>query len=240
MVFNVNFPYILIVKIVKHTAHWKKSTAAAAKSLQSCPTLCDPIDSSPRGSPRPWDSPGKNTGVGCHFLLQCIKVKSESEVAQSCPTLSNPMDCSLPGSSIHGILQARVLEWGCHHLLRLKATAVAKEWDFAHYLRPGLHVPLLEPGWSQNLQIHMAYWRCPHLNKIRMETKRRRLISFSPSLHPKYCGHFQLHPTSPADISEEPFISVNDLWHWFPVFVKFSIILLVNSLPTVAVLFLHC
>ena len=57
--------------------------------------------------PRPWDSPGKNTGVGCHFLLQCMKVKSESEVAQSCPTLSDPMDCSLPGSSIHGIFQAK-------------------------------------------------------------------------------------------------------------------------------------
>ena len=60
----------------------------------------------------PWDSPGKNTGVGCHFLLQCIKVKSESEVAQSCLTLNDPMDCSPPGSSIHGTFQARVLEWG--------------------------------------------------------------------------------------------------------------------------------
>ena len=60
----------------------------------------------------PRDSPGKNTGVGCHFLLQCMRVKSESEVAQSCPTLSDPMDCSLPGPSIHGIFQARVLEWG--------------------------------------------------------------------------------------------------------------------------------
>ena len=59
----------------------------------------------------PWDSPGKNTGVGCHFLLQCMKVKSESEVAQLFLTLSDPMDCSLPGSSIHGIFQARVLEW---------------------------------------------------------------------------------------------------------------------------------
>ena len=63
-------------------------------------------------APLPWDSPGKNTGVGCHFLLQCMKVKSESEVAQSYPTLRDPMDCSLPGSSIHGIFQARVLEWG--------------------------------------------------------------------------------------------------------------------------------
>ena len=61
---------------------------------------------------RPWDSLGKNTSVGCHFLLQCMKLESESEVAQSCPTLSDPMDCSLPGSSIHGIFQATVLEWG--------------------------------------------------------------------------------------------------------------------------------
>ena len=66
----------------------------------------------PTRLPCPWDSPGKNTGVGCHFLLQCMKVKSQSEVAQSCPTLSDPMDCSLRDSSIHGIFQARVLEWG--------------------------------------------------------------------------------------------------------------------------------
>jgi len=66
----------------------------------------------PTRLPRRWDSPGKNTGVGCHFLLQCMKVKSEREVAQSCPTLSDPMDCSLPGSSVHGIFHAKVLEWG--------------------------------------------------------------------------------------------------------------------------------
>ena len=66
----------------------------------------------PTRLPRPWDSPGKNTGVGCHFLLQCMKVESESKVAQSCPTLCDPMDCSLSGSSVHGIFQARVLEWG--------------------------------------------------------------------------------------------------------------------------------
>ena len=66
----------------------------------------------PTRLPRPWDSPGKNAGVGCHFLLQCMKVKGENEVAQSCPTLSNPMDCGPPGSSVHGIFQARVLEWG--------------------------------------------------------------------------------------------------------------------------------
>src|SRR5574341_1456735 len=64
----------------------------------------------PTRLPRPWDSPGKNTGVGYHFLLQCMKVKSESEVTQSCPTPSDPMHCRLPGSSVHGIFQARVLE----------------------------------------------------------------------------------------------------------------------------------
>ena len=72
--------------------HWitreVPAAAAAAKSLQSCPTLCYPIDDGPPGLPHPWDSPGKNTGVGCHFLLQCMKVKRESEVAESCPTLS--------------------------------------------------------------------------------------------------------------------------------------------------------
>ena len=81
----------------------------------------------PTRLPRPWDSPGKNTGVGCHFLLQCVKVKSQSEVAQSCPTLSDPMDCSLPGSSIHGSFQARVLEWG----------AIAFWWEVIGHRRGG-------------------------------------------------------------------------------------------------------
>ena len=74
--------------------------------------LCATHRRQPTRLARPWDTPGKNTGVGCHFLLQCMKVKSESEVVQSCLTLSDPMDFSLPGSSIHGIFQARVLEWG--------------------------------------------------------------------------------------------------------------------------------
>ena len=74
--------------------------------------LCATPETAAHQAPRPWDSPGKNTGVGCHFLLQCMKVKSGSEVAQSCPTLRDPMDCSPSGSSVHGILQARVLEWG--------------------------------------------------------------------------------------------------------------------------------
>ena len=74
----------------------------------------------PTRLPRPWDSPSKNTGVGCHFLLQCMKVKCESEAAQSCPTLRDPMDCSLPGSSVHGVFQARVLEWGAIAFSRLE------------------------------------------------------------------------------------------------------------------------
>ena len=88
------------------------AAAAAAKSLSVVSDSVQPHRRQPTRLPHPWDSPGKNTGVGCHFLLQYMKVKSESEVAQSCPTLSDPKDCSLPGSSVHGIFQARVLEWG--------------------------------------------------------------------------------------------------------------------------------
>ena len=89
----------------------QKLAATAAKLLQSCPTLCNPTDGQSTRLPHPWDSPGKNTGVDCHFLLQRMKVKSESEVVQSGPTFHDPMDCSLSGFSIHGIFQARVLEW---------------------------------------------------------------------------------------------------------------------------------
>ena len=140
-------------KFASKNRYFTYVAAAGAKSLQSCPTLRDPIDGNPLGFPVPgilqarvlewvaiafslhmlllllscfslsdsvrphrlqatrlpclWDSPGKNTRVGCHFL-QCMKVKSESEVTQSCLTPRDPMDCSLPGSSIHGIFQARV------------------------------------------------------------------------------------------------------------------------------------
>ena len=72
----------------------------------------------PTRLPHPWDLPGNNTGVGCHFLFQCMKVKSENEVSQSCPTLSDPMDCSLPGSSVHGIFPGKSTGVGCHCLLR--------------------------------------------------------------------------------------------------------------------------
>ena len=90
------------------------AAAAAAKSLQSCPTLCNPIDSSSPGFPIPGILQAR-TLERLAILLQCMKVKSESEVTQSCLTLSDPMNCSmpgLPGSSVHGIFQARVVEWG--------------------------------------------------------------------------------------------------------------------------------
>ena len=100
---------------------------------------------------RPWDSPGKNTGVGCHFLLQCMKVKSESEVAQSCPTPSDPMDCSLPGSSVHGIFQARILEW------------VAMSFPIQESSPCLLHgqedyLPLSHQGSWKGFQIHLKHW----------------------------------------------------------------------------------
>ena len=82
--------------------------------LLSCSVVSDSAEPQiwqPIRLPCPWDSPGKNTGVGCHFLLQCMKVKSESEVVLSCPPPSDPVDCSPPGSSVHGIFQARILEW---------------------------------------------------------------------------------------------------------------------------------
>ena len=80
----------------------------------------------------PWDSPGKNTGEGCHFLLQRMKVKSESEVTQLCPTLSDPMDCGLPGSSVHGILQARALEWGSLTINNLKSLKTRYDFVIIH------------------------------------------------------------------------------------------------------------
>ena len=104
-IFAWNIPWLSLISWRDLCCCW-----AVAKSLQSCLTLCDPTD--PTRLLCPWDSPGKNTGVGCHFLLQCMKVKSESEVAQSFPTLSDSVVCSLPGSSVHGIFQARTLEWG--------------------------------------------------------------------------------------------------------------------------------
>ena len=98
----------------------------------------------------PWDSLGKNTGVGCHFLLQCMKGKRESEVAQSCPTLSNPMDCSPPGFSVHGIFQARVLKWG----------AIAFSGSVAS------HVQLFATPWTEVCQASLKFTISQSLTKL--------------------------------------------------------------------------
>ena len=104
----------------------------------------------PTRLPRLWDSPGKNTGVGCHFLLQCMKVKSEKEVAQSCLTLLDPMDCSLPGSSIHGIFQARTLEWGAiafsEYLMIDVYNLTVKQWQIL--------TTSLQNSWKWNSERH--------------------------------------------------------------------------------------
>ena len=123
----INIQLLYSLYKFRYFLEWGIHAAAAAKSLQLCPTL-QPHRWQPTRLPRPWDSPGKNTGVGCHCLLQCKKVKSEREVAQSCPTLSDPMDCNPPGSSIHGIFQARVLEWGA---IAFSTTSALQEYKWS-------------------------------------------------------------------------------------------------------------
>ena len=130
--------------------------ATAAKIHQSCLTLCDPIDGRPPGS-RPWDSPGKNTGVGCHFLLQCMKVKSESEVAQLCLIPCHPMDCSLLGSSVHGIFQARVLEWGAIAFSTEMAGSIFFFWSETRWW---LKMQILKPDGLGSNSISNTYWLC--------------------------------------------------------------------------------
>ena len=98
--------------------------------------------------PHPWDSPGKNIGVGCHFLLQCMKVKSESEVAQSCLTPSDPMDCSLPGSSIHGIL-GKSTGVGCHCLLRIYI------YIYIHYINVCICVCTCRESTVKQIQVNI-------------------------------------------------------------------------------------
>ena len=132
----------------KQESSRKTSNANAnAKSIQSCRTLCDPTDGSPPGS-HPWDSPDKNTGVGCHFLLQCMKVKSESEVAQSCPTLRDPIDGSLPGSAVPGILQARILEW--------VAISFSNAWKRKVKVKSLSRVRLLATPWTAAYQAPLS------------------------------------------------------------------------------------
>ena len=120
----------------------------------------------PTRLPCPWDSPGKNTGVGCHFLLQCMKVKSESEVAQSCLTLSNPKDCS-PPSSAHGIFQARVLEWG--------AIAFSSAWKWKVKVKSLSRVRLLETPWTAAYQapLSMGFSRQEYWSGVPLPSPKR-------------------------------------------------------------------
>ena len=130
---------------------------------------------------RPWDSPGKNTGVGCHFLLQCMKVKRESEVAQSCPTLHDPMDCSLSGPCVHGIFQARVLEWG--------ASSFSNAWKWTVKVKSLSRVRLLATPWTAAYQAPVSmgfsrqeYWSGCH-----------RLLRWTTNWDTKYLmGHVML------------------------------------------------
>ena len=118
------------------------AAATAAKSLQSCPTLCDPRDGSPPGSPIPGILRARTLGWVAISFLQCMKVKSESEVTQSCPTLSDPMDCSPPGSPVRGILQARVLEWGATAFS--KSISMYTQWSTVHLsLEEGMNSDML-------------------------------------------------------------------------------------------------
>ena len=123
----MHFTFQIIFHIIIFPSNsCQAAAAAAAKSLQLCPTLCGPIDGSPPGSPVPGILQARTLEwVAISF---CMKVKSESEVAQLCPTLHNPMDCSLPGSSAHGIFQARVLEWGAIAFSMLKAELLSILW----------------------------------------------------------------------------------------------------------------
>ena len=117
--------------------------------------LCATPETAAHQAPRPWDSPGKSTGVGCHFLLQCMTVKSESEVTQLCPTLRDPIDCSLPGSSVHGIFQARVLEWGAIARTIIKALQrnILKLLIIQNEILKSVQVNLQEGRKNENSQV---------------------------------------------------------------------------------------
>ena len=131
----------------------------------------------PTRLPYPWDSPGKNTGVGCHFLLQCMKGKSESEVALSCPTLRDPIVCSLPGSSVHGIFQARGLEWG--------AIAFSRDFPSSTYIYLGIRENI---GEFSSMQLHHM---CSSLSTASQDTEHflhaSHLLSSHLFLVPNSC-----------------------------------------------------
>ena len=141
----------------------------------------------------PWDSPGKNTGVGCHFLLQCMEVKSESEVAQSCPTFHDPMDCSLPGSSVHGIFQARVLEWGAIAFFKLLPYRIAIDCGLDSH--PGNSKFRNHDLWPP---IH-RHTHTPHCHLHQFLAKPALSPHHSPCPHPVATPHPFLNFSYPAN-----------------------------------------
>ena len=147
--------------------------------------MCDsvwPHRRQPTRLPHPWDSPGKNTGVDCHFPLQCMKVKSERKVALSCPTLQEPMICSLPGSSIHGIFQARVLEWGAitfsSHPSRSTQIHNLYYWDSERNGLPGKIKRKINKTYASTIHIHVKSLRqeaCWSGKFCKLKKKRKTL-----------------------------------------------------------------
>ena len=151
---------------------------------------------------RPWDSPGKNTGVGCHFLLQCMKVKSESEVTQSCPTLRDPMDCSLPGSTVHEIFQARVLECG--------AIAFSGQGRCLPYIDSDRHKQniLRNMGMNQTF-VKQRMIREPHVQPYLFCNLQNHSAPAMLVLHPKWQGGtFQPHYQNETNIFLTPTLSL--------------------------------
>ena len=130
---------------------------------------------------RPWDIPGKNTGVGCHCLLQCMKEKSENEVAQSCPTFCDPMDCNPPGSSVHGIFPGKGTGVGCHWSKHICIEYVS---TYCQVTNPSSHPPTLSRGKALPISIPTNTWRVfPH---NLASTGYYRLIYFLPSWWPHF------------------------------------------------------
>ena len=130
----------------------------------------------------PWDSPGKNTGMGCHFLLQCMKVKSESEVSQFYLTVCDPTDCSLPGSSVHGIFQARLLEWG--------AIVFSNAWKWKVKVKLLSHVRLLVTPWTA------AYQAPPSMGFFQARVLEWGAIAFSGVRPLHFCRAVGFNPWS--------------------------------------------
>ena len=192
----------------------------------------------PTGLPCPWDSPGKNTGVGCHFLLQCVKVKSESEVAQSCPTPSNPMDCSPPGSSVNGNFQARVLEWGATAFSFANVSFVANLMGKKLYQL----ISTTLSQWSSSFcEVHLPwntvifdcfspglFFLCILICRSSLNTTCRLALRAPPESHDTPAYGF-IFPSANADFSHTVILFVQ-IWRLFPLWNLFFTFCLRRSL----------